>query len=76
MRMVAMTIRGWDNHHRNMGVVYTIITDTAKESATQRPNTAGTHDDKLRILFFRQFTDHFSWVVALLFVQLKLQLQK
>ena len=74
--MVAMMIWRWDNHHRNMGVVYTIITDTAEEGATQRPNTAGTHDDKLRFLICCQFTDHFARSVALLLVQLKLQLQK
>jgi len=72
MRMVAMRMRRWNNHHRNVGVMDSIITNTAKEGAAQCSNTTGTHDYKLGILIFCQFANHFSRPVVFLLVQLEL----
>lgn len=67
--MMAMR---WNNHYRNVGVVNSIITNTAKEGPAQCSNTTGTHDYKLGILILCQFADHFSWSVVFLLVQLEL----
>lgn len=64
----------WDDCQRDMGVMHTVMTDTSKERASQCSNTTGTHDNKLRFLVFRQFTNDFSGIVAFLFVQLEIHL--
>ena len=75
VRMVTMTIWRWHNHHRNVGVMNSIITNTAKEGAAKCSNPTGTHDYKLGMLIFCQFADHFSWPVVFLLEQLELKLQ-
>ena len=62
----------WNNHHRNVGVMNSIITNTTKEGAAQCSNATGTHDYKLGILIFCQFADHFPRPVVFLLVQLEL----
>jgi len=50
------------------------MANTAEEGTAQCANPTGTHHNKLRVLIFRQFADHFSWIVAFLLVQLEIQL--
>ena len=64
-----------NNYNWNMSVMYTIFTDTAKQLAPPCPYTAGTHNDSMRLVILCQSTDHLSRFVALLLVQLEIQLQ-
>ena len=66
----------WNNSQWNMSVMNTIMADAAKEGSTQCANPTGTHHNKLCVLIFRQFADHFSWIVAFLLVELEIQLQQ
>lgn len=70
-----MMMRRWNNHHRNVGVMNSIITNTTEEGTAQCSDPTGTHDYKLGILIHCQFADHFSRPVVFLLVQLELKLQ-
>lgn len=64
----------WHDSQWNINVVNTVMANTAQEGSAQCPNATGTHHNKLCLLIFRQFADHFSWIVAFLLVELKIQL--
>jgi len=57
----------------DIGVVHTVITDTAKKCAAQFSHKTGTHNNKLCFLVFDQFTDHFSRRAAYFLEQLERQ---
>ena len=63
-----------NNSQCTISVMNTVMADTAKEGSAQCANPTGTHHNKLCVLIFRKFADHFSWIVAFLFVQLEIQL--
>ena len=64
----------WHDSQWNISVMNTIIANTAEEGTAQCSNPTGTHHYKLCVLIFRQFADHFSWIVAFLLVKLEIQL--
>ena len=66
----------WNNSHWNISVMNAIMADAAKEGSAQCANPTRAHHNKLCVLIFRQFADHFSWIVAFLLVQLEIQLKQ
>ena len=74
--MVFMTIWRWNNHNRDMSVMHTVITNTAKKSTAQGSHTTRTHYNQVRLFVFCQFTNHFPRPVAFFLVQFELLLKK
>jgi len=54
----------WTYEHRNLGVVYDVITDAAKERASNGVQTTSSHHDQLSLLSLSNSDDALAGVLA------------